>query len=160
LTENSADAAWQTALKLLARRDFTVEGLVARLQRRGHSESASRAATERCAGYGYVDDHAFGMTRAQNRLQRQPGGRRALVQDLRRQGLTPTMAQQVADEAYAEAGGEPEVLDRALRRWVERHGEPEDWRAAKRCADHLARRGFAAADVRSALSPWLDELSN
>lgn len=152
------DAALQAAFKLLSRRDFTVAGLTAKLRAKGHEGSACRAAVERCVELGYVDDHAFGRARASTVLERRPGGRRALLQDLRRQGLDSTMAEQVAEEAYAELGGEAAVLRTALQRWIDRHGEPADWREAGRCADHLARRGFAAAAVHDALSPWLDDL--
>jgi regulatory protein len=158
VTASSADAALQHAFELLSRRDFTVAGLTDKLRSKGHDQSDARAAVERCLELGYVDDHAFGRARAATVLERKPSGRRGLLQDLRRQGLDSTMAEQVAGEAYAELGGEAAVLRSALQRWIDRHGEPSDWREAKRCADHLARRGFASAAVHDALSPWLDEL--
>lgn len=146
------------ALALLARRDYTRVKLADKLRDKGHAEAAVEAACRRCAEYGYLDDHAYGLSRAQRRLERRPMGRRALVQDLRRQGLDSTMSEQVADEVYAEEDGEEAVLDEALRQWIDRHGEPEDWRSARRCADHLARRGFPAGAVHAALSPWLDAI--
>lgn len=156
----ASDAALQAAFKLLSRRDFSVAALVDKLRSKGHEGASARAAVERCVELGYVDDHAFGRARSTTVLERRPSGRRGLLQDLRHHGLTSTMAEQVADEAYAELGGEGAVLSRALQRWIGKHGEPADWKAVKRCADHLARRGFTSAAVHDVLSPWLDELGN
>lgn len=144
---------------MLARRDFSSSLLQQRLERKGHSAAASAAACARCVELGYINDLSYGVGRAKQILLRKPSGRRALAHDLRRQGLAPTMIEQITIEAYARAGGEQAVLQDGLRRWIARHGEPRDWRAVKRCADHLTRRGFAVSAVQSALSPWLDELT-
>jgi len=157
---SGADAALQAAFKLLSRRDFSVAALTIKLRSKGHDGAAAGAAVERCVELGYVDDHAFGRARAATVLDRKPSGRRGLLQDLRHHGLTSTMAEQVADEAYAELDGEEAVLRRALQRWIDRHGEPAEWKAVKRCTDHLARRGFTTAAVHDVLSPWLDELGS
>ena len=69
------------------------------------------------------------------------------------------MISRVADQAYEEAGGEYEVLADAVDRWVERNGEPLDWKGIRRCANHLERRGFAGGDVHATLSRWLDDLT-
>ena len=74
--------------------------------------------------------------------------------------LLGTMSEEIVKEAYAEAGGDASVLAAALQLWIARHGEPEDWKAARRCADHLARRGFPPAAARAVLQPWLDRLSS
>ena len=160
MTASPADSALQAAFKLLSRRDFTEAALTEKLRSKGHSSADAGGAVARCVELGYVDDHAFGRARAATVLERKPSGRRGLLQDLRRQGLDSTMAEQVAGEAYAELGGEAAVLRSALQRWIDRHGEPAGWREARRCADHLARRGFASAAVHDALSPWLDELGS
>ena len=156
---DSDQKALTDALSLLARRDFSTSLLRQRLLRKGHSAAAAASACERCIDLGYVNDHDYGLVRAEDLLRRKPSGRRALLHDLRHQGLAPTMTERVAEEAYARAGGEAEVLGTAVRRWIDRYGEPDEWRAVKRCSDHLARRGFAAAAVQAALSPWLDELT-
>ncbi len=159
MTAGTSDAL-ADALRLLTLRDFSSARLAQRLGRRGHDAAAVRAAIARCRELGYLDDEAFGLDRARALLRRRPCGRRMLLHDLRRQGLPPTMSERVASRAYEQAGGEETVLHDALRRWLDRHGEPADWRALKRCADHLARRGFAAAAVRAALSSWFDDLSS
>ena len=154
----ASDAALQAAFKLLSRRDFSVAGLVDKLGSKGHDGASARAAVERCVELGYVDDHAFGRARSTTVLERRPSGRRGLLQDLRHHGLTSTMAEQVADEAYAGHGGERAVLADALERWVAGKGTPAEWRSIRSCSGHLQRRGFAAGDIQAALSPWLDEL--
>ena len=158
MKQDPGSLAMAAALAMLARRDFAGGELQSRLQRKGHSEESAIGAVRRCEALGYVDDRVFATTRAKSLLRRRPSGRIALVQDLQRQTVDRTMCEQVADAVYLEAGGETAVLADALRRWIARHGDPVDWRAVRRCADHLARRGFASAAVHAALSPWLDEL--
>lgn len=159
MSREPAQRALQEALRLLAGRDYTRAALRRKLLARGCSREAADAAVDRCEQLGYVNDRAFGETRARSLLERRPSGRRALLVDLQRQGIAPTMSEQIADEALAEAGGDARVIAAALERWIARHGDPADWRAARRCADHLERRGFATAAVRAAMQPWLDELS-
>lgn len=146
------------ALALLAGRDFSRADLARRLRGRGHSEEAVEAALERCRELGYLDDRTFARSRAAALLRRRPCGRRALLADLRRQGVPRTMGEQVVDEAIEEAGGERVLAAEAVGRWIDRHGAPADWAAAGRCADHLSRRGFSGAAVQDAMSSWLDEL--
>jgi regulatory protein len=159
MSRGAPATALADALTLLGRRDFTAAKLHQRLLDRGHEPAAVDEALQRCGEYGYIDDHAYGVARATEIFRRKPSGRTALVHDLRRQGLTRTMAEQVADESYTSAGGERAVLADALQRWIDRHGPPEDWRDVRRCSDHLQRRGFAAGEVHAVLAPWLDDLS-
>lgn len=132
--------------------------MAARLRKKGHPPDAVDAAVARCREMGYLDDLAYARSRAETVLSRRPCGPRALRDDLRRQGVPRTMSEQIVPEVLEAAGGEREVLERALGVWIDRNGEPEDWRSAQRCADHLSRRGFSAAVVGDALSRWLDEL--
>ena len=143
---------------MLARRDFSRAGLRKKLRGKGHSAAEIDAAVERCAEMGYVDDHGYGRSRLQERLARRPAGIAEAVRDLQRQGLTATMSASVAEEVFDESGGEPAVLEDAFDRWVARHGEPQEIRAAKRCFDHLMRRSFPRHLVLQKLSPWLDEI--
>jgi len=144
---------------MLARRDYSQAGLRSKLRGKGYERADLDEALERCREWGYLDDRRFGRSRLEVRLQRRPAGRTDAVRDLRRQGLTETMSESVADEVFGEAGGEPSVLEDAFERWVARHGEPQDIAAAKRCFDHLMRRSFPRYLVLQKLSPWLDEIS-
>ena len=159
MTGGAPREALADALSLLGRRDFTESKLRERLIKRGHDEAEAEVAVARCREYGYVDDQAWGAARAAELFRRKPVGRKGLLHDLQRQGIPRTMAEQVADDAYAEHGGERAVLADALQRWVDRSGPPADWRSIRRCSDHLQRRGFAPGDVQAALSPWLDDVS-
>ena len=156
----SARLAVAAALELLGRRGYSVRALKARLRGKGFAASAIDLACARCAELGYLDDRCFGLSRAEVRLQRQPRGSRSIQADLRRQGVDSTMCEEIADQVLAQAGGERAVLNRALQTWLARYGEPTDWQEAKRCYDHLLRRGFRAAMARNALSEWLDALGD
>ncbi len=147
------------ALAMLARRDYSRAGLRAKLLGKQYARDEVEDAVQQCVDWGYVDDRRYGRSRAEARLQRRPCGRADVLRDLRRQGLTATMSEAVADEVFEEAGGERAVLDDAFERWVARHGVPDDLKAAKRCFDHLMRRTFPRYLVLQKLSPWLDDLS-
>lgn len=151
--------AFAEALAIVARREYSEAELGDRLRRKGYDEAAVAAAVERCVEAGYVDDLRYARLRAERRLERRPAGHRDLVRDLRRRGLDPTMSERVADEVLDAAGGEAAVLRRALRSWCDRHGEPSEWRDARRCFDHLVRKGFPRALVRDALSDWIDAIA-
>lgn len=155
----TGDPVLADALAHLTRRDYARAELEKRLLRKEHPAAAVERALDRCEELGYLDDRAFARSRAEAYLRRKPRGRIAVVRDLRRQGVASTMSEQVADEVLADLGGEKKILSEALQRWIERHGEPSEWRDARRCADHLTRRGFAATAVQDALSPWLDEIA-
>lgn len=154
-----SDAPVAEALALLTRRDYSEAELADRLRRKGHGREAIETAVARCREMGYLDDEAYAHARAATLVERRPSGARALAQDLRRRGVARTMSEQVVERVLDEAGGERAVLERALKAWIERNGEPADWRSARRCADHLARRGFPGPAVTDALAPWLDELA-
>ncbi len=144
---------------MLTRRDYSRAGLRAKLGAKGHAAPDIEEALHQCIEWGYLDDHQFGRSRLQARLERRPAGRTDALRDLQRQGLAATMSESVAGEVFEEVGGEQGVLDNAFERWAARHGEPEDMAAAKRCFDHLMRRSFPRYLVLQKLSPWLDELS-
>lgn len=157
--QSEGERAFAEALAIVARREYSEAELGDRLRRQGYDEAVAAAAVGRCVEAGYVDDLRYARLRAERRLERRPAGRRDLVRDLRRRGLDPTMSERVADEVLAAAGGETAVLQRALRSWCDRHGEPCEWRQARRCFDHLVRKGFRRALVRDALSDFIDDIA-
>lgn len=144
---------------MLTRRDYSRAGLRAKLLAKGHQDADVEEALRQCDQWGYLDDHRFGCSRLEARLNRRPAGRTDALRDLQRQGLTTTMSESVADQVFEEVGGERGVLDNAFARWVARHGQPEDIRVAKRCFDHLMRRAFPRYLVLEKLSPWLEDLA-
>ncbi len=145
---------------MLTRRDYSRAGLRGKLVDKGHGVADVDEALRECVEWGYLDDHRFGRSRLEARLNRRPAGRTDALRDLQRQGLTATMSESAADEVFQEFGGERGVLDNAFERWVGRHGEPEDIAAAKRCFDHLMRRSFPRYLVLQKLSAWLDDFAN
>lgn len=148
------------ALGLLTRRDYSRAGLRAKLVAKGHEVTDVEEALRQCDEWSYLDDHRFGCTRLETRLNRRPAGRTDALRDLQRQGLTATMSESVADHVFEQVGGERGVLDDAFERWVARHGQPEEITVAKRCFDHLMRRSFPRYLVLQKLSPWLEDFAS
>ena len=128
--------ALDRAVRALARRDHSKEGLRAKLDRAGVSEEAQADAIETLARVGYLDDARFAADRALRLAARGYGDPRIRA-DLDAQGV------EVEELEAAVAGLEPE-LERALRQ-AKRLG------GGLRAAQALARRGFSEEAIESAV---------
>ena len=81
-------AAYQRALRRLARRDHSVAELRRALLERGHDAAEVEAALERLRGERYLDDAGFAERFARSRLAHQGLGRLRIRQGLRQRGWT------------------------------------------------------------------------
>jgi regulatory protein len=124
------------AMRALRRRDYSAGALDARLSRAGVDEPERRDALGTLERAGLVDDDRFAVDRAAA-LSRRGYGDEAIRWDLKRQGVSP----EVAETALAEL--EPEG-DRAAA-IVDRRGR------GPAVAAYLARRGFGEDAVEHAI---------
>ncbi|HEX4518510.1 MAG TPA: regulatory protein RecX [Gaiellaceae bacterium] len=135
--------ALDLAGKALARRDRSVKGLEAVLERRGIPEAERVAAVERLEQFGYLDDDRYAVTRA-GTLAGRGYGNEAIEFELMREGLD--------DERVAAAlAGLEDEIDRARRLCA----KPE---LPRKAAARLARRGFSFETIESALGADAGEL--
>jgi regulatory protein len=121
--------AIERAVRALARRDYSVASIKAKLQRAGISESAQAAAIRRLERAGYLDDARYAHDRAAVLGSRGYGNER-----IRAELAAGGIEEDVVDAALA--GLEPET-ERALREAAKAGGDVRALRA-------LARRGFSA----------------
>jgi len=148
--EDERKAAEQAALRILGGAAQSEAALCRRLQRRGFSEEAARAAAESSVRAGYVNDGAL----AQSIVDRRRGKRGAIriAAELRARGLEDDVAHAAMSGVSAD-----EQRDSALReaRRRLRAGLPDDRaerrRALGRVAGALSRLGFSGDVVAYAL---------
>jgi len=130
------ERAVERAVQALSRRDHSVAGLRAKLDRAGLSASAQAAALDRLERAGYLDDVRYAHGRAALLADRGYGDG-WIRADLERQGFD----RETADSAMAALEAEPE---RALREVARGSGGTRGLRS-------LARRGFSE-DVLEAVA--------
>jgi SOS response regulatory protein OraA/RecX len=126
------------ATRALSRRDLPAQAVETRLQRAGVPEAGRREVVQTLERAGLVDDERFAGSRARALTERGYGDE-AIRWRLERDGISSA----VAERALAEL--DPES-DRAAT-LVERRG------ARRVTALWLARRGFGAEAIESALGP-------
>jgi regulatory protein len=150
----------EVAARFLATRPRTRWEVERRLRRAGTAEPEIRAALERLAELGYLDDAAFARWWGEQRDRHSPRGRRMIEAELRQRGVPREVI-----EAYREEHAEPERsaediglpgdesarAREALAKHLRGRSMPSDARAVQRIGMYLMRRGFDADVVRSTL---------
>ncbi len=155
----SRSAALEQALRLLGYRARSRVELERRLRRSGHPPGAIDAALARCGELGYLDDQAFALFFARDRLNLRPCGRRLLMTELRRKGVAEDAAASAIEEAFAEADlGEAELAHQLAQKRLRSIAGLARPVARRRLTAYLARRGFPPAIIREAVHHALADL--
>lgn len=155
----SRAAALEQALRLLGFRARSRIELERRLRRSGHPPDAIDAALARCGELGYLDDQAFALSFARDRLNLRPCGRRLLMTELRRKGVAQDAAASAIEEAFAEADlGEAEFAQQLAHRRLRSIAGLTQPVARRRLTAYLARRGFPPAIIQQAVQSALADL--
>lgn len=140
------EAAFRTALRSLELRAFARNDLGRRLRRKGHPPDAVRAALERVAGLGLLDDAAFARSYIQTRSARGRGPSR-LVGDLLAMGVErPVIDRALAAELPEGTDRTSVPLALARRRAAQLGALPRQVKR-RRLLAYLARRGYSGRDV-------------
>ncbi|MDX1395827.1 MAG: regulatory protein RecX [Gemmatimonadota bacterium] len=145
--------AMRIALRYLSVRPRSRRELADRLREKGVGGAAGDHVLRRCEELGYLDDVAFAAAYARDRIRLRPCGRRRLMSDLRRNGVSETDATRgIAAAMDEERVDEPMLLDRVARARVSRLSGVAPEVAGRRLFAFLARRGFDASGIRA----WID----
>lgn len=139
------------ALEILGRRDHSAAELREKLARAGFAAAEIEAAIERCVSSDYLDDRRFALTRCRELLRSGRGVGRKVLLDLRRRGISETLARRALAEAEREYAPE-----RVLRDSLERRFPGFDYAAAsakerRRVIGYFQRRGFPLAVILAEL---------
>jgi regulatory protein len=142
------EAAQRAALRALARRSHAWRDLERRLAKKQHPPAAVRAALERLAARGLLDDRRFAEQYAAVRATRGKGPARILA-DLLAQGVERGVAEGAVRRALEEEGIDPQVEARAAatKRARQLGGLPPPVRR-RRLFAFLVRRGYSGPQVK------------
>ena len=150
----SADKAFQAALRFLEARPRSTAEVRERLARKDFAPEAIDAALGRLAELDLLDDAAFARLWVENRQSCRPRGVNALRDELRRKGIDSDVATAVlSDDALTgdEAGRALTLARGALRKYA---GSRDRNTFARRMGGYLQRRGFGFDVVH----PIIDQL--
>lgn len=138
-------SAYDRALRMLARREYSSRELHARLIQSGHAEAEVAAALARLEAAHYQDDQRFAEMLLRSRIAQGYGPLR-LQAELKSHGFADARIRELL--AAAEVDWDACAVAQLRRRYGA--GRPADRAGRVRRAQFLLRRGFAAATVRAA----------
>jgi regulatory protein len=146
--ERAADheAAFRTAVRLLARRPFARSDLARRLKLKGHLPDAASAALDRAAEAGYLDDAKFVRHYVESRSNRGRGPSRLRL-ELSAMGVERSLIDGALAALAAESAVDAQI-DRLLARRLPLVRELPVTAARQRLTAFLARRGYRGDDAR------------
>jgi len=160
VTAAAAREALDRAVLFLSYRPRTCREVRRHLSDHGLGGNAE-SAVARCRELGYLDDERYAQAYVRERLRLKPRGRVRLVSELLARGIDRTAAERVVDdvlmeEEVTEASLVRDVAAARLRRL--RGLDPDT--AKRRLSGYLARRGFAAGDIRDIVRELVPDDSN
>ena len=148
-----------TALKLLARRELSVEGLRSRLRDREYSDADISAAIDHLLETGALDDGRVARAYARTAATVKGRGRLRVMRELQALGID----RETAAEAVAEVFGdldERSLIAKAIQKKLHGRRTIKDTAERARLYQHLLRQGFSPAGVNHALRALRDSTSN
>jgi regulatory protein len=158
--QEGREAAYQGALRRLARRDHT-EAEIRTALLKSHPEADVEAAVRRLRQERYLDDAGYAARFARSRLAHHGQGRYRIRQALRAKGVAGAPAETGLQAALAEVP-EAAVVDAMAQRYWRRRTTHDPRRRLRGVWAALVRRGFPAPLVServAALWPrWRDAL--
>jgi len=143
-------SAHTEGLKLLARRELSVEGVRARLEDRGYSPDDIAEALARLLESGALDDRRVARAYARTAVAVKGRGRLRINQELLHMGIQKEIAAEALGEVFGELD-ERTLIDAAIRKKLRGRPAPQDQREQVRLYQFLMRQGFSPAAVASAL---------
>lgn len=148
-------AAYDVALRLLARREHSARELKRKLTARGLEGSETREAIDRLQDQRYQDDDRFAGMLVRSRASQGYGPQRIRA-ELKTHAVPDARIRELLDEA--EVDWEASALDQLRRRYGGKGAADHAERARR--AQFLLRRGFAAATVRRATHAEVDDAAD
>lgn len=146
-----AQAAYRSVIAALGRRGFACRDLERRMVLRGHPREAARAAVERAAAAGLLDDRQFAASYVQVKSARGRGPAR-LYRDLFAMGVDRGIAEEAIEAEWAEPDRVSAATLALTRKRAAQLGSLPTPVKRRRLLAYLARRGFTGRDVRAIVS--------
>lgn len=155
--ESAADMAQRAReilLRTLNRAPRSRYELQQRLLDRDISAEVAAEVLDRYEEVGLIDDAEYAAMIVRTRHAERGQARRAIAQELRRRGISPTDAQ----VALEQVGSDDEIAraqELVARRLESMREMPRD-RALRRLIGYLGRRGYSTSQALSVIQPALD----
>ena len=137
-------------LKLLARRELSVEGVRARLQDRGYPAAEIDAALARLSESGALDDARVARAYARTAVTVKGRGRLRITRELLQLGIRSDVIAEALGEVFGDLD-ERALIAQALKKKLHGRTRLADPREYARLYQYLLRQGFSPAGVVAAL---------
>ena len=148
--DNGTSAARTEGLKLLARRELSVEAVRLRLQDRGFSREDIEAGIADLIESGALDDSRVARAYAQTAATVKGRGRLRVMRELLQMGIHSDVAAQALGEVFGELD-ERALIAKALQKKLRGRTKLADQQDYARTYQYLMRQGFSPAGVTAAL---------
>ncbi|MBI5809621.1 MAG: regulatory protein RecX [Deltaproteobacteria bacterium] len=135
-----------TALKLLSRRQHSIEEMGEKLKAKGFPAPEINSAVDYLKGAGYLNDERFASLAAESWIRRKAWGPGRIASYLRLKGIPGEIIKETlrANEAI-----ESESAGRAIEKWLKKKGlrPPLEKKDIEKAFRHLVARGFGAHEA-------------
>lgn len=151
--EEAVLRTYDRAVMMLAARGRAAKDLERQLVRKGEATEFARAAVERLVAEGYVDDEAYARSFVRSKSTGAGLARFRLKQELGRQGVERTVADEAIDEVFEEEAIDEVTTATAVaakRVGALRGVDPQSQR--RRLYAFLVRRGYPPDVIATAIS--------
>ncbi len=149
--ESPEKALLHYAVRLLARKSYSVQSMRRKLERRQGAGPAVEKVIDKLAGLNYLNDFRFAVMYARSRLLERQWGPRRITHELVSQGVAEETAERALDEILT-SHPERQIFDSAVAKWHRTHGPVRDLKELKRLNDYLIRQGFSLALIRETVT--------
>ena len=143
-------SAHTEGLRLLARRELSVEGVRARLKDRGFSPEDIDAAIARLLESGALDDRRVAEAYARTAATIKGRGRLRVMRELLQLGIRQELAAEALGAVFGDLD-ERSLIEQALRKKLRGRIKLADRHEYARLYQFLMRQGFSPAGVATAL---------
>jgi regulatory protein len=151
--EEARQAAYATALRLLAGREMSAARVRDRLTTRGFPVEAVESAVSRLTAAGVLDDRRAVLAAARTLVSVRVRGRLRVERELERLGFDRALIDQALREVL-ETVDEPAMVARVVETKMRGGKGLADAAAYRRLFGALLRRGFSGPLIRDALKPY------
>ncbi|GGA39127.1 regulatory protein RecX [Paenibacillus physcomitrellae] len=136
--------AYAAGLAFLGRKPRTRYELTVRLTEKGWAEGVAEQTADRLEQEGYLDDAAYAVEWAQQRLESKGKGKMWIRQELRQKGISKPYIEAALEQVDEETEFES-ARTIAEKRWQRTNGEPAERK--RKVGAFLMRRGFKGSVV-------------
>jgi regulatory protein len=151
--EEARQAAYATALRLLAGREMSTARVRDRLRTRGFPDGAVESAITRLTRAGVLDDRRAVQAAARTLVSVRMRGRHRVDRELERLGFDRALIDQALRDVL-EAVDESALIARVVESKMRGGKTLGDAAAYRRLFGALLRRGFPGSLIRDALKPY------